>query len=540
MALINNVEPSLTYANYAYIRTYTGAAESIEVRGGMVAGDGAAGTFVRTAEPLVDDGATVLVDALGRSWVRLIGESYNFDWWVPAKDASTDVLPKLNAAASAAANARKPLYLSGGFYAVSDEFVPPNGLSMHGYGNSLRAGNTYATVLRWIGGVRERTAVIRCSRSPIATTPTEDVSGVRITNITVDANNQASTGIYCRYFTNESYLDQITAIGARIVGIAIYQTWFSSFGALLVHDNYGRGMVVGYPTQGETGNLAVNSCNFLRIRTHTNGLRGDFVPTAGSPTRYSGAGLITRSSACTYSNIQSERNFGFGWIETSPRSGNSYGSYYTEFNGVSDGSNGYGFLSPDETGALKSVVIDNVTLYSREAFINEADTPVSIGNFTKALDAFNSVFSGPGGFRILGGAAVAATAYQSESDFATTLRSIPYTVLRTDFNLASTSSLSSGLILPPGVTRVMVQLMYHQSTPAGTYTLRAGITDIAYYNEGAHNSGDVVTKFITLPSNVSRLTLSATSLTGTIPCTLQVVMGRFNNGDYAKIPSWTA
>ncbi|MCV5714755.1 hypothetical protein OFN39_36690, partial [Escherichia coli] len=81
---------------------------------------------------------------------------------------------------------------------------------------------------------------------------------------------------------------------------------------------------------------------------------------------------ITRSSGCTYSNIQSERNFGFGWIETSPRSSNEFCSYYTEFNGVSDGSNGYGFLSPDDIGGYKSTYINSVTLYSREQFINDA------------------------------------------------------------------------------------------------------------------------------------------------------------------------
>ncbi|MCV5426587.1 hypothetical protein OFM81_27340, partial [Escherichia coli] len=103
---------------------------------------------------------------------------------------------------------------------------------MRGYGNSLRAGNRFATTIKWIGDVAIKKAVIRCSRSPIGVTPTEDVSSVRITNIIADCDNKATNGFYFRYFTNESYCDNITAIKARVVGISVYQSWFCSFGTI--------------------------------------------------------------------------------------------------------------------------------------------------------------------------------------------------------------------------------------------------------------------------------------------------------------------
>ena len=522
---------------YSDIRTYSGDNSVILCKGAFTINDGGAGVFRldTSGSAAVDDGGYRLIDANGRMWVRDVADCVSFNWWVPDITGVTDSLAKLTAAASVAALLRKPLILPAGVIGITDEFVPPNGLDMRGYGNSLRAGNSFATTIKWIGGVVIKKAVIRCSRSPIGVTPTEDVSAVRITNIIADCDNKATNGFYFRYFTNESHCDNITAINARVVGISVYQSWFCSFGTIVAHDNYGRGVVIGYPAQGETDDLAVNSINFLRIRTHSNGRNGDFDPSPDSATRYSGAGLITRSSGCTYSNIQSERNFGFGWIETSPRSSNEFGSYYTEFNGVSDGSNGYGFLSPDDIGGYKSTYINSVTLYSREQFINEAETPVCIGNFTKAVDAFNSVFSGVGGFRIMGGSSIAATEYQSESNYSTALKSIPYTMLREDFNLGAVGSLSAGVILPTGVTRVKLLIQYRQSTPSSTFTISAGGVALAFYSEGAHSSGDVVGKNLTLPSNSTYLSLSSTSLSGTYPATAVLLIGRFNNGDVSKL-----
>lgn len=531
---------------YADVRAYIGQATRLECTGGLVAGDGAGGVFVYDPNDrnTADDGATVLVDAWTRRWKRQIGDTIHFAWWTPDLTGNTDCFTKLKRAAHLAADMKKKLQLPAGVIGLKNEFIPPNGLWMEGYGNSLRAGNAYATVLKWIGDVVEKRAVVRCSRSPIGETPSEDVSGVRLRNFMVDCDNRATNGFYFRYFTNESYCDQITAIKARVVGISVYQSWFASFGTMVAHDNYGRGVVIGFPTQGESGDLAVNGITFDRIRTHTNGLNHTFNPEQDSPNRWDGAGLITRCSGCTFNHIQSERNWGFGWIETSPRSSNEYGCYYTEFNGAIDGSNGYGFLSADDVGGLKSVLINNVCLYSREQFINDSEHPVSIGNFTKALDAYNSVFSGNGGFRILGGTSVAANQHQSESNYAQALRSTPHVLLNTSFDVSKNESLSAGVVLPPEMSvennnmRVKVQIIFHDNFPGGNFNLKFNGEVVAYFKESSHPKGYVLEKDIKTKSGVLLIELANTEIGTSVPATLQLSIGRFNNGDVAKMFKW--
>lgn len=524
-------------ATYQQIREFNGAETRTYCMGVKHVFDGGHGVFEVDASDSTssDDGATTLVDNLGRRWKRQLSGVINFKWWNPDLTGLTDSLAKLNSAAMLSVANGMQLILPSGTIGILDEFIPPDGLDITGYGNSLVSVGAYSTAIKWIGPVSNKKSVIRCSRSPIGTTPTDAVNGVRITNIIADAANKASHSFYFRYFTNESHCDQITAIGAREVGIAVYQSWFCSFGTIVAHDNYGQGVVIGYPITGETDATGVQAVNFDRIRTHTNGLTHNFIPDSGSPTRYKGAGLITRSSGCTYNNIQSERNFGFGWIETSPRSSNEFGSYYTEFNGVSDGSNGYGFLCPNDVGGLKGTVINSVTLFSREQFFNESEKPVGILNFSKAVDAFNSVFNGSGGFRILGGNSEAATQNQSESNWAEALYAIPYVMLCSDFDVSSKSSLNSGCVLPPDTTKVKIHIMFKGAFPGGKFTIGINGAPAMYFNEPAHPYGFVIERDVTLASPSLIITLHSTEISTPLPTSIQVSMGRFNNGEYSKI-----
>jgi hypothetical protein len=523
-------------ANYSFIRSYSGELLKCYCYARESNFDGGWGFFEVDLLDTIssDNDGTILIDAIGRRWKRQLDGEVHFKWWGPDLTGLTDSLAKLNSAFSFAIANGMQLILPSGTIGISDEFIPPDGLDIRGYGNSLVSVGVYSTAIKWIGPISNKKAVIRCSRLPIGTTPTDAVNGVRITNIIADAANKASHGFYFRYFTNESHCDQITAIGAREVGVAVYQSWFCSFGTIVAHDNYGQGVVIGYPISGEVGDIGVQAVNFFRIRTHTNGLKKDFVPDPGSPTRYKGAGLITRSSGRTYNNIQSEQNFGFGWIETSPRSSNMFGSYYTEFNGVSDGSNGYGFLCPDDVGGLKGTVINSVTLFSREQFFNESENPVGILNFSKAVDAFNSVFNGSGGFRILGGNSEAATQNQSESNWTEALYAIPYVMLRSDFDVSSTSSLNSGCVLPPGTTKVKIHIMFKGAFPGGKFAIGINGAPALYLNETAHPYGFVIERDVTLASPSLIITLSSTEIFTPLPTSIQVSMGRFNNGEYTK------
>lgn len=67
-------------ATYAALRAYTGTATRVQVGGRTNYFDGAAGIFVRTGSAADNDG-TILVDALGRSWVRQFDGPVDVRWW---------------------------------------------------------------------------------------------------------------------------------------------------------------------------------------------------------------------------------------------------------------------------------------------------------------------------------------------------------------------------------------------------------------------------------------------------------------------------
>lgn len=543
MALIANVEVPNAYDDYAYIRTYTGDAKSISVRGGYSTADGGQGTFLLdiTDSTSPDNGGTVLVDAKQRRWKRPVSTSVDFDWWVPNKTGTVDVLVQLQAAATVAAYYNVPLNMSAGIYGVTDEFVPPDGLILKGAGNTTPANPSVSTIIRWIGSVGSRKAVVRCSRAAVGATPSSDVVGVNIRGVVVDANNRTGCAVYFRRFLSGSSANDVTALNARVVGICIYQTWFTSFGSLVSSDNYGRGVCIGYPVFGEVDNLAVNAVYFERIRTWGNGRTRDFNPGVSSATRYSGAGIITRTNACSFGLIECQNNYGFGWIETSVRSANSFSSYSSQNNGITEGSNpGHAFLNTDDVGGYKSTCIDAVVVRSKGLFINEAETPVTIQNFTRQEDTSFSLFESTGaGFRFTGGTYDGPLEYQSQSTYANAVNCVQETILSADTTLNSTGTIS-GCSFPDvnaSSTFIKVRITFLQAFPGGQFTLSNNGAAIAYYNEPARPAGTVVVKDLQVQGPGLVLGISATTVATAVRANVQVTVGRLPNGYLAKGPT---
>ena len=543
MALIANVEVPNAYDDYAYIRTYTGDAKSISVRGGYSTADGGQGTFLLdiTDSTSPDNGGTVLVDAKQRRWKRPVSTSVDFDWWVPNKTGTVDVLVQLQAAATVAAYYNVPLNMSAGIYGVTDEFVPPDGLILKGAGNTTPANPSVSTIIRWIGSVGSRKAVVRCSRAVVGATPSSDVVGVNIRGVVVDANNRTGCAVYFRRFLSGSSANDVTALNARVVGICIYQTWFTSFGSLVSSDNYGRGVCIGYPVFGEVDNLAVNAVYFERIRTWGNGRTRDFNPGVSSATRYSGAGIITRTNACSFGLIECQNNYGFGWIETSVRSANSFSSYSSNNNGITEGSNpGHAFLNTDDVGGYKSTCIDAVVVRSKGLFINEAETPVTIHNFTRQEDTSFSLFDSTGaGFRFTGGTYDGPLEYQSQTTYANAVNCVQETILSADTTLNSTGTIS-GCSFPDvnaSSTFIKVRITFLQAFPGGQFTLSNNGAAIAYYDEPARPAGAVVVKDLQVQGPGLVLGISATTVATAVRANVQVTVGRLPNGYLAKGPT---
>lgn len=76
---------ALKLTDYATLRAYVGSAKRVYITGYLVAAtpSGISGTFVRddADTTTVDDGGTVIVDALGRRWKRMFDGAANFKWW---------------------------------------------------------------------------------------------------------------------------------------------------------------------------------------------------------------------------------------------------------------------------------------------------------------------------------------------------------------------------------------------------------------------------------------------------------------------------
>lgn len=105
-------------STYAQIRSYDGDATRMQVGGRASYFDSAGGVFVRTGSAADNDG-TVLTDALGRSWERVIEDGrVNPIWFGAANNGTTDDYAKLVAARDAAISGGYELSLKGS-YAIS-------------------------------------------------------------------------------------------------------------------------------------------------------------------------------------------------------------------------------------------------------------------------------------------------------------------------------------------------------------------------------------------------------------------------------------
>lgn len=105
--------PAVRMQSYTSLRAYTGKAEAVDVTT-----PGIAGRFYRRGSG-VDNGGTVIVDALGRSWQREVGENFNILWFGVKNDFSEDNAVQITAANEAAVSAKRALYWPTGNYLTS-------------------------------------------------------------------------------------------------------------------------------------------------------------------------------------------------------------------------------------------------------------------------------------------------------------------------------------------------------------------------------------------------------------------------------------
>lgn len=185
------------------------------------------------------------------------------------------------------------LYLSPGkTYYVNDEVVIPSGLLMFTNSATIKASPNGDWFSR-------KKAVVRASsmnvgESPDLTMPEQQTRGVRHLGVlNIDANNLADHAYYGFGVVAESTTDVIYAYNATNTGIVIIGSWYHKVNKYM-SVNCARGVCIGYPINGETGDTFVNAISFGAVYAYdtTRSSTYGFDPYGNINAQLIGAGVI--------------------------------------------------------------------------------------------------------------------------------------------------------------------------------------------------------------------------------------------------------
>ncbi|WP_213076823.1 hypothetical protein, partial [Escherichia coli] len=102
----------------------------------------------------------------------------------------------------------------------------------------------------------------------------------------------------------------------------------------------------------------------------------------------------------------------------------------------------------------------------------------------------------------------------------------------------STASLNAGCVLPKGVSRIKIHVMFKGKFVGGRFTIAANGNPIAYFTEPERDYGYVIEIDRDIESSSLILSLHSTEVLSDSPATIQVSIGRFNNGEYSPRFKW--
>ena len=185
------------------------------------------------------------------------------------------------------------LYLSPGkTYYVNDEVVIPSGLLMFTNSATIKASPNGDWFSR-------KKAVVRASsknvgESPDLTMPEQQTRGVRHLGVlNIDANNLADHAYYGFGVVAESTTDVIYAYNATNTGVVLIGSWYHKVNKYM-SVNCARGVCIGYPINGETGDTFVNAISFGAVYAYdtTRSSTYGFDPYGNINAQLIGAGVI--------------------------------------------------------------------------------------------------------------------------------------------------------------------------------------------------------------------------------------------------------
>src|SRR5690606_32313456 len=263
-----------------------------------------------------------IFDGPGTVRVRRVPAIYPQWWGAVGNDTGDD-----GAALQAAFNCAGRVVLVPGIYPTSQELTVPTNTTILGAGNPWGyALNRNDTVIKYIGLANDTIAVLRLSTAAVGVEPTTALSNVHVSKITLDANNLAGNGLWAAFLSNDSTLEDITAIKATRQGIRIEKWWYGRATGLIARNCQGCGITIGRLGWG-----GVNGIHFRNLRAAFCGLDKAFDQDTNYEWGY-GIGLYLGSGSLV-TNVVSEQNDGPGLLyNMGPGVANSVRGIYLEAN----------------------------------------------------------------------------------------------------------------------------------------------------------------------------------------------------------------
>ena len=286
--------------------------------------------------------------------------------------------------------------LSAKTYLLEDEYVPVDRVIMRGQG--IGPSFNGATTLKWAGAGGVGKAVVRSSRYPLGTEGTLALSGVGVQNCVIDADG-CDVGLYSYYTTNNSDFDGIVTRNATIANTYIIKSWFTNYGKQQAREGKNRGIVIGKPLFGETGDIAVNACGFSWMQCKSNGTSVSSYDPAGLSDAGAGLVLGTFTNSNHFPSVQSEGNNGVG-IHSAVSFTNSFGSVYLESNSGASSGEKCAWMNLS-SGSVAAISVQTTHLATGQTIKNNVGRGMIIDSIHRG-DNINT-FTGAGEIVVLGG-----------------------------------------------------------------------------------------------------------------------------------------
>nr|EKV0742763.1 hypothetical protein [Proteus mirabilis] len=371
--------------NYDGVRKYKGNNNKINIFGVENIFDGGSGVYLldESDNASIDDGGTVIIDALNRRWKRQYLGKVKVEWFGAKADGITDSTVAIQSAINN--QMKSPVEMSRGEYCISDTIVIKDFKSLEGVNDAIEGWSEMSsgTVIKWVGNTEARKTMVLLGNNDVGQEPLIGAPAVCMKNIFLNGANKIGFLVYGTYLTRDSIVNNIGGEGSTEYNFYFAKSWYATYTRITSKSCKNNGIAFGMPliysdnsrvswTSGAP--LEMNRCKIDNIRSHSAGQ----IYSVDNPNTYNpkneamrmtgygiGAGV---GNSFTLTNFLSEKSGGV----------NLY--YYTETQPVKVVSGGYLEDSCINSGLDPATTLPNIII------------DISIGKNTQGGNVISDVF----------------------------------------------------------------------------------------------------------------------------------------------------